>query len=210
MLQNNSFERGKNRMKRILATVMAGALVIGMTACDSQAPSETTKLETTAATTTEVETELPPGSGVDNPYSLEDSTPDVSFHDTDTTITSMPAAFSAFDFGGITKMKNPNFENDNIEFINNAATNEEITIKFAYDGSMGDLSVKKVFVDGPQMNETDITAKCELVKDKNFTSYYVFTIPEEVMTQYSAGNNVYVRIGVGEKSFWELNFLLAG
>ncbi|MCR4731171.1 MAG: hypothetical protein K5881_09620 [Saccharofermentans sp.] len=198
-------------MKRILATVMAGAMVIGMTACDSQAPTETTTLVTTAAATTTVaETELPAGSGVDDPYAAEDSTPYITFHETDTTVISMPAAFSEFDFGGITKMKNPNFENDNIEFINNAAQGSEVTVKFAYDGSMGDLSVKKVFVVGSQNNETDITGKCELVKDPKFTSYYVFTIPEDVMAGISAGNDMNVRIGVGEKSFMELNFTLAG
>ena len=75
---------------------------------------------------------------------------------------------------------------------------------------MGDLSVKKVFVVGSQNNETDITGKCELVKDPKFTSYYVFTIPEDVMAGISAGNDMNVRIGVGEKSFMELNFTLAG
>ena len=199
-------------MKRILATIITGAMVIGMAACDSQAPSETTAPETTTAatTTTADETDPPAGSGQDDPYAVDDSTPYVSFHETDTTIITMPAAFSEFDFGGITKKKNPNFENDNIEFINYEAQGSEVVIKFAYDGSMGDLSVKKIFVMDPQYNETDITAKCELVKDENFTSYYVFKIPEEVMTQFSAGNDLYIRIGVGEKSFWELNAHLAG
>ena len=181
-------------MKKMLAMVMAGAVLIGMTACGTKAPTESTAPETT---TTESEPDW-----ADGVYP-----PIVSFNVNGSTSDTVPDAFSKIDYGGITKMENPSYEYDHIEYINNIGEGQDVIITFVYDGSLGELSAKKVTYD---KGDEDITAKSTLTKDKKVENGYIFKIAAEDLHVVPIGDEVSIKIGIGENSSMEINFIIAG
>ena len=177
----------------MLAVLMTGAMVIGMTACGTETPTETTVSETTTAYEEPLE---------DNRYA-----PVVSYNVNGSTTSTAPDAISKIDFGNITKTENPDFEKDQIEFINNCPEGEDVTITFVYDGSLGELTAKKVAFN---KGENDITDKSTITKDANVENGYIFNIPADVLHAVAIGDEVSVKIGIGENSSMELNFIIAG
>ena len=210
-------------MKRILATVMAGAMAIGMAACDAKAPAESSAVETTTAETTttsatEAETEAPSESVPGEVSGKDGSTAIVDYDQDESTAAALPEDFSEFDFCGISVSKLPDYEGPHGEYVNTVGKSEadpavkedDLTVKFAYSGKIGDLSVKKVSFKDGKSNEVDISDKCSLTKDENSADGYVFSIAPGALSSVPVGNQVTLRIGVGESSFMDLSFIVAG
>lgn len=202
--------------KTIIATLMAGTMVLGMTACGTKptettvAPTSETTVETTEATpaettpaeTTPVETpaettsEEPEATYVVDGMSIPvPKTPEFSYLD-GTTVKSIPTSFSNFKFENVRIVVNPDFtsfESGDMPYYTVASANSEVTISFDYTGANGELSINKIFniLDGADITEAVFNAE---------GNHYTVTIPASALT--TVGNSISVRINVGNDGYF--------
>ena len=202
--------------KTIIATLMAGTMVLGMTACGTKptettvAPTTTTTVEettvettaeTTPAETTTVETPTETTSDEPEATYIVDGmsipvpkTPEFSYLN-GTSVSNLPASFSNFKFENVRVVANPDFtsfESGDMPYYTVASANSEVTISFDYTGANGELSINKIFnkLDGVDITEATLNAE---------GNHYTVTIPASAL---ATGNDISVRINVGNDGYF--------
>jgi len=197
--------------KTLIATLMVGAMVLGMTACGTKptettvAPTSETTVETTEATpaeTTPVETtaettsEEPEATYIVDGMSIPvPKTPKFSYLN-GSSVKDMPASFSNFSFENVRIVVNPDFtsfENGDMPYYTVASANSEVTISFDYTGADGELSVNMIF---SKLDRADITEAVFNAEE----NHYTITIPASALT--TVGDDIYIRINVGNDGYF--------
>ena len=205
-------KKEERKMKKtIMATLMAGTMVLGMTACGTKptettvAPTSETTVETTEATpaeTTTVETtaettsEEPEATYIVDGMSIPvPKTPEFSYLN-GSSVRNFPASFSNFKFENVRIVVNPDFtsfESGDMPYYTVASANSEVTISFDYTGANGELSINKIF---NKLDGVDITEAVFNAED----NHYTVTIPASALA--TVGNDICVRINVGNDGYF--------
>ena len=192
--------------KTLIATLMVGAMVLGMTACGTKptettvAPTSETTVETTVATpaetTVETTSEEPEATYIVDGMSIPvPKTPKFSYLN-GSSVKDMPASFSNFSFENVRIVVNPDFtsfENGDMPYYTVASANSEVTISFDYTGADGELSVNKLF---SKLDRADITEAVFNAEE----NHYTITIPASALT--TVGDDICIRINVGNDGYF--------
>ena len=192
--------------KTLIATLMVGTMVLGMTACGTKptettvAPTSETTVETTEATpaetTAETTSEEPEATYIVDGMSIPvPKTPEFSYLN-GSSVSNLPASFSNFKFENVRIVVNPeftSFESGDMPYYTVVSANSEVTISFDYTGANGELSVNKIFnkLDGVDITEAVFNAE---------ENHYTLTIPASALT--TVGKDICIRINVGNDGYF--------
>lgn len=198
--------------KTIIATLIVGTMVLGMTACGTK-PAETTVAPTTTTTvgettvettaeTTPVETpaettsEEPEATYIVDGMSIPvPKTPEFSYLN-GSSVSNLPASFSNFKFENVRIVVNPeftSFESGDMPYYTVVSANSEVTISFDYTGANGELSINKIFnkLDGAEITEAVFNSE---------NNHYTVTITASALA--TVGSDICVRINVGNDGYF--------
>ena len=192
--------------KTLIATLMVGTMVLGMTACGTKptettvAPTSETTVETTEATpaetTAETTSEEPEATYIVDGMSIPvPKTPEFSYLN-GSSVSYLPASFSNFSFENVRVVVNPDFtsfENGDMPYYTVVSANSEVTISFDYTGANGELSINKIFntLDGVEITEAVFNAE---------DNHYTVTIPASALA--TVGKDICIRINVGNDGYF--------
>ena len=192
--------------KTLIATLMVGTMVLGMTACGTKptettvAPTSETTVETTEATpaetTAETTSEEPEATYIVDGMSIPvPKTPEFSYLN-GSSVSHLPASFSNFSFENVRTVVNPDFtsfESGDRPYYTVVSANSEVTISFDYTGANGELSINKIFnkLDGVDITEAVFNAE---------ENHYTLTIPASALN--TVGKDICIRINVGNDGYF--------